>query len=257
VSIAQRSAEMPPGLESVIGREQMTNKSWIIFDADNTLWDVESLYDDARTEFCRYALELLNREAQNPDGSLTLDLLERSQRHRDIQLKKTHGYSSSRFARSFEDTLLFFFQYAPPDAVMHVRGIAQSVFDKPGRLVDDLEQIIIQLGTKFSLAIITAGERWVQDKRIAEFHLRDCFEHIIVVEKKTALDFKKFCVDRNVKAEDCWVVGDSIGSDIAPAKEAGLNAIHVRAPNWAAEHGVAPAGTPSVGQLKEILKILL
>jgi hypothetical protein len=34
------------------------NRSWIIFDADNTLWTVEHLYDTARAQMCVYLGEL-------------------------------------------------------------------------------------------------------------------------------------------------------------------------------------------------------
>src|SRR5262249_23149293 len=136
-----------------------TEECWVIFDADNTLWDVESLYDDARKAFCEYALKTLNAAGENAAGHVTVETLSNSQRHRDIQLLKTYGYSSSRFARSFEDTLTFFMQYAPLDAVIHVRRIAQDVFEKPVRVVDDSETIISRLSTKYSLAILTAGEK--------------------------------------------------------------------------------------------------
>ena len=234
----------------------MTSDEWIIFDADNTLWDVECLYDAARTEFCKYTLNLLNRVGENAQGNVTFDLLEKVQRHRDIQLYKTHGYSSSRFARSFEDTLMFFFQYAPPDAVIHVRRLAEEVFDKPARVVNNLDRILSQLSRRFSLAIITAGERWVQERRIQQFALRGSFDDIVVVEKKAAPIFTKFCNDHGANPNDCWVIGDSIRSDVLPAMEAGLKPIYVKAANWGAEHGDLPTGTPTVDALEQILEIL-
>jgi putative hydrolase of the HAD superfamily len=235
----------------------MSGQKWVIFDADNTLWDLEYLYNEARKEFCKYTLNLLNEAGQNPHGDVTADFVEQSQRHRDIQLQKTYGYSSSRFARSFEDTLMFFFQHAPPQAVIHVRAIAQTVFEKPVRVVEGLEVILERLSKKFSLAIVTAGERWVQEMRIRQFHLRDSFKEIIVVERKSAAIFQEFCEKHYAKAEDCWVVGDSIRSDVLPARTAGLKAIHVKAANWAAEHADLPEGTPTVDALNDILQILL
>ena len=234
----------------------MVDIKWIVFDADNTLWDVEYLYDEARDEFCKYTLSLLDRLNENPRGNVDLDLLEKAQRRRDLQLYKTHSYSSARFARSFEDTLMFFLQYPPPEAVIHVRHIAQDVFEKPVRLVNNLKQILDRLSGKYCLGIITAGERWVQEKRMAQFHLRDRFKEILIVEKKTADVFKAFCVSHDIEPKSCWVVGDSIRSDVLPAIEAGLRAIHVQASNWIAEHEELPADIHSVKVLREILEIL-
>jgi putative hydrolase of the HAD superfamily len=232
-------------------------KNWIIFDADNTLWDVEHLYDNARRAFCKYALDTLNHAGENTAGQVTLDMLDRAQRHRDIQLRKTHGYSSSRFARSFEDTLMFFMQHAPPEAIINVRHIAMEVFENPVRIVDKLESILSQLGRRYCLAIITAGEKWVQEKRLKEFHLSSKFEQIVIVEQKTTAVFKKFCLDNKAIPELCWAVGDSVRSDIIPATEAGLRAIHVQAPNWAAEHQELPLGAQTVRALDGIVEILL
>jgi putative hydrolase of the HAD superfamily len=234
----------------------MAKIKWIIFDADNTLWDVEDLYNQARVEFCQYTLDLLNKFDANRSGAVTLNVLEMAQRHRDLQLEKTHGYSSSRFARSFEDTLMFFLQHAPVEAVVHVRRVAQNVFDKPAQMVENLEQILPQLATKYSLGIISAGELWVQQRRMEQFHLRDKFMDIMIVERKSAQVFKAFCAKQQVEPDNCWVVGDSVRSDVVPAREAGLNAIHVHASNWAAEHGVLPNGVQSVRALRDILPIL-
>jgi putative hydrolase of the HAD superfamily len=230
---------------------------WVIFDADNTLWDVESLYNSARNSFCKYALEAINSAGENKAGHVTLELLEKAQHQRDIQLYKTYGYSSARFARSFEDTLLFFMPYAAQDAIIHVRYLAQNTFDQRPHLADNLETILSQLAEAYSLAIITAGEKWVQEKRIAEFHLRDKFKEILVVERKTAQVFRNFCVEHGIPAECCWVVGDSVRSDIRPAIDAGLKAIHIQATNWAVEHEPLPLGVESVTVLNEIVELLL
>ena len=37
----------------------------------------------------------------------------------------------------------------------------------------------------------------------------------------------------HLRVKNCWVVGDRVCSDVLPAKEAGLIAIHVTAANWA------------------------
>jgi putative hydrolase of the HAD superfamily len=233
------------------------HKKWIIFDADNTLWDLESLYNDARGKFCEYALNAINHAGLNAKGHVTLQALETAQRHRDMQLMGTHGYSASRFARSFEDTLLFFLQYATPNDVRHVRYIAEQVFEQTARPVENLESLLSRLKSKYSLAIITAGEKWVQERRLEQFNLREYFESELIVEKKTADIFAGFCTKNAIRPNHCWVVGDSVKSDISPAREAGLNAIHVKADNWEAEHAELPEGVNSVSKIEQIVDILL
>ncbi len=235
----------------------MADSGWVIFDADNTLWDVEKLYNDARTAFCNYVLNELNRSGENRRQQVSFGLLEQVQRSRDIQLCKTHGYSTSRFARSFEDTLTFFMPFAPDTAHKHVRFLAQDVFEKPALAVNNLDLILTELSKSYALAIISAGERWVQEKRLSQFGFNDKFKDIQIVERKHSAIFHDFCKKWSVNPERCWVIGDSPRSDILPAKQAGLLAIHVQAANWDAEYDEVPNDVQSVSQLEDILNILL
>jgi putative hydrolase of the HAD superfamily len=228
-------------------------KPWVIFDADNTLWNLEILYDGARTAFCQYLIDEIAEQGQQ----ITPDLLDQAQRQRDIQLKRTHGYSASRFARSFEDTATFFFPFITTDQIIHVRKLALDVLESPAKPVDDLEYVLEALRNEYNLAIITAGERWVQERRLSEFHFRDKFVKMLVVERKTAGVLLKFCHENGIKKEGCWVVGDSIQSDIQPAITAGLKAIHVNTRNWEAEAGILPMEAVSVSRIREILPLLL
>jgi phosphoglycolate phosphatase-like HAD superfamily hydrolase len=84
---------------------------WVIFDADNTLWDLESLYHHARDKLC----QLL--------GSFGYDASEAAdyQRQRDLELFKVYGRAPSRFPHSFLDTLLHF---NPADLPLNVHPAA-------------------------------------------------------------------------------------------------------------------------------------
>lgn len=204
---------------------------WIIFDADNTLWSIEHLYDAAREELCRF---IANRGAAESDAA---DF----QQRRDHELHATYGYSACRFARSFEDTLLHFSPSARAEEVRHVRQLALNVFDRQARPVDGLEDLLKVLQPRYEFGLITAGERWVQERRLNDFHLRSIFRAVDIVERKTPEVFSNFCDRHSVDREKSWVVGDSMNSDVIPARRAGLRAVLIRANNWARVEGaVAP-----------------
>jgi putative hydrolase of the HAD superfamily len=200
-----------------------TGSAWVIFDADNTLWAIEHLYDAARERLVRFV------SAEGTDGKQ----VESYQRSRDKELHETYGYSACRFARSFEDTLLRFVTCAPAEKVRHVRRLALEVFEQPVRLVEDLESILDHVASEYQLGIITAGERWVQERRLNDFYLRARFAAVDIVDAKSPETFLEFCRQRFVDPASSWVVGDSVRSDINPAKQAGLGAIHVdHGENW-------------------------
>ena len=103
-----------------------TRTRWVIFDADNTLWDIEFLDDRARDAFCAHVEVLLCAADSATQIQRTLICI--LQRHRDVQLHVTYGYSAARFARSFEDTLSFLLPFASPDEIRQVRELALQVF---------------------------------------------------------------------------------------------------------------------------------
>jgi len=227
---------------------------WVIFDADNTLWDVESLYNDARRAFCSYVMDLLSRQPLK--GELVDEHIDALQKQRDIQLEKTHGYSSSRFARSFEDTLSFLLPFSSPDEMRHVRNLAMSVFETEAATCVGLESAIDALSQRYCLAIITSGERWVQERRLAAFRFRERFSRAEIVDRKSPKVFDDFCLREGVDRGRSWVVGDSLRSDILPAIQVGLRAVHFEAPNWAYEGTHKPDGTLSARTMQGVVELL-
>jgi putative hydrolase of the HAD superfamily len=231
---------------------------WVIFDGDNTLWNTEVLYDNAREKFCKYLLAMITESNETKGNYITLEMIDKSQRHRDLQLYKTHGYSCTRFARSFEDTMSFFLPNIKAKHLSYVRSLAMSVFYSKAHSELRVDETLKKLAVNnYNLAIISAGEEWVQRRRLNDFHLIEQFRAHAVVEKKTQKEFSQFCNDHGVDILSSWMVGDSPKSDIGPARAVGLKAIHIQSSNWLAEHDNIPEGVPSVATLAEILQFIL
>ncbi len=193
---------------------------WVIFDADNTLWDVEALYDSARHEFCFQVAKLSDKDVEE---------IEAHQRETDRNLKKTYGYSASRFARSFEDTLHHFIPNPRNDLIAKVRKIAERVFYEKAEVYPELEDVLRGLcAAGFKLGIVTAGEEWVQRWRLDDFHLRPLFHALKIVDSKSKGALDEFCERNLVGKEESFFIGDSVDSDIIPAHEAGLTPVLLR-----------------------------
>lgn len=224
-------------------------KKWVIFDADNTLWDVELLYDLARGDLCA----LLAEHGQDATE------VEEFQQRRDAELHKVYGYSACRFARSFEDTAMHFLPNASAKTIRHVRQIALDVFERRAQVAEGTEEVVDHLtAANYMLAIITAGERWVQERRLTDFHLRGKFAAVDIVETKNEHVFRSFCQNRDAAPSCTWVVGDSLASDALPAKAAGLNAVLLRSNNWSRVEGTpsnCPADIPTIANLRELLSV--
>jgi predicted acylesterase/phospholipase RssA/FMN phosphatase YigB (HAD superfamily) len=224
---------------------------WIIFDADNTLWRTEIIYNEARNRLCDYI---------HAATGVAKDDVEAFQRATDKKLEALYGYSASRFARSFEDTLINYLGTPEADEIRHVRRLAEDVFRTKAAIYPGVEEVLRTLRADHrKLAIITAGEEWVQKKRLSEFHLENIFDEIIIVERKSSSEFSNFCKDRNFDPGGSWVVGDSLRSDILPAIEAGFKAIWVQHDNWQEVERAeleAPPGCVVVTSIAHVLEEL-
>jgi putative hydrolase of the HAD superfamily len=223
--------------------------AWVVFDADNTLWEVESLYDGAR----RSMTEIL--AAQGIDRSISEEI----QQTIDQKLHRTLGYSARRFPESFEQTLIYFFPKASSQERAQIRALAEQVFLRPANVHKMLNRVLTTLRVNYKLGIVTAGEQWVQENRLRHFAYQNQFDAIEIVPHKDAATFVTFARNNSIDASHSWLVGDSIRSDIIPGRSAGFNCILLRSHNWhrvETESMMLPHDVFEVADLSEILSII-
>jgi putative hydrolase of the HAD superfamily len=234
--------------ERIVG-EGAKGGRWVFFDGDNTLWHIEKLYDVARENLVHY----LGMSGANRDE------IEAFQRLEDKRLFGHLGYSATRFATSFENTLRHFKADATLAQLRHARDLALSVFDLPGETDPGTPGVLACLKETYHLALITAGERWVQERRLATFRFLGMFDVVRIVDRKTAELFRLLATELAISAKDSWVVGDSLRSDVIPALDAGLNAVLIANHNWIEieRDEVKPGALKVVDRLTDILPIII
>jgi putative hydrolase of the HAD superfamily len=224
-------------------------QNWVILDGDNTLWLVEQLYDEARVQLCDL-LEGLGVDRCAAD---------RFQRDRDHELHTLMGYSRQRFPRSFHDTLSHFVQNADGEVRRKAVALAEAVFDGIAPLPPDVDAVLEQLSASRRLALFTAGEAAVQASRLQAFGRTHHFEAVKVVDRKDRDAFAALVSELGIESSKAWMVGDSLRSDIHPAIEVGLRAIHIEAANWhPVETGTRslPSGAFAAKSLTEAASII-
>lgn len=225
----------------------MSNK-WVVFDADDTLWRTTPLYDLAS----KAVVDMIAVRGHDPAAvSEWADA-------RDIENAKEMGYSMHRFPRTMRETAAHFLGEGEP--AWAALGMGYNVFASVAEPTHGIADVLSALASGgWRLAVLTAGEATVQEKRLRDFAHVGAFAATRVVPKKDAAVFRALAADLGINPALSWVVGDSLRSDVLPAIEAGFSAIHYETMNW---HGYEihghekPAGVRTVGSLASVPAIV-
>ncbi|RLC73128.1 MAG: hydrolase [Chloroflexi bacterium] len=196
-------------------------KQALIVDADDTLWENEAYYQQCISDFGELMATLsFDRE----EAERTVDKVERER----IPLT---GYGPLQFAENMViayEQLCERYEQPVSDAVSSlVIEICQLVMEPPIVLLDGVEETLAWLDGRFRLFLLTKGDREVQESKLARSGLDRFFDGVHVVPEKDAAVFRELIVVYELEPEQTWMIGNSPRSDINPALEAGLGAIHV------------------------------
>lgn len=102
----------------------------------------------------------------------------------------------------------------------------------------------------FEVTIWTAGDEAVQTRKIRESGLKALVHRAQVVVDKTAARLKEAVGDRDLGR--CFVVGNSLHSDIRPALALGVTAVHVPAETWAYDQSRVDLTDPAYHRVERL-----
>ncbi len=194
----------------------------IIFDADDTLWRTETLYeralDDAQREVERRGL----------DGHLWRKL----QREIDLERVTQLGFAPQRFPTSSVIAFRLLAPHYDAEAEKRIYRLSIAVFQNKAELIPHVHEVLSALHVNYHLGLLTKGDRNIQHERIRQSGLVEHFRAIAIVERKTAASFRAMCDLLSVSSSVAVSVGNSIEWDIMPAIECGLQAVWIERPTW-------------------------
>jgi putative hydrolase of the HAD superfamily len=201
----------------------------VIFDGDDTLWETEFLYDQARDD----AAALVATTGIDPATFVDL------QREIDVCNVARLGLSTRRFPTSSVDAYRELAERRS-DAVSdriaaQVFEASAAVFAQPAPPVDGVADVLEQVASHHDLALLTKGDPDVQERRIADSGLRHYFRVVSIVDEKDAASFVRVLRTLDAAVPTAWSVGNSVRSDILPALAVGMRAVWVDAYVWAHE----------------------
>ena len=207
----------------------MANIKTIGFDADDTLWHCENLFQEAHEQFAQLMSGYVDREE--------LDKTMLEQERSDLPV---FGYGIKAFTLSM---MMAATKIAGEKLnTQHVKGIldiGRELTLAPVELLPNVHEVIEGLAEDYELVLITKGDLKDQERKIADSNLSDYFETLEIVSDKTSATYTHV-FDRHQGIEHAVMVGNSMKSDVLPAIDAGAWGIHVPYHiTWALEEAIA------------------
>ena len=195
----------------------------VLIDLDNTLLETQALYTAAEADL-QHLIEALS-------GARASDVADEIQR-RKLSLFERYGYDPGMLPRAFEEALIAFVPAANDDDILHAHQLGERIFQEEARLKEGVTEAVRILAEHFVLYLVTVGNEDVQIQRIETLPFRDLFKEIFIVPDKNADTYRIVLRQCNLAPDEAVMIGDSLKSDIIPAVEAGLTAIHIPGENW-------------------------
>jgi putative hydrolase of the HAD superfamily len=105
----------------------------------------------------------------------------------------------------------------------------------------------------YSLILITKGDLFDQERKLAQSGLGDYFDGVEIVSDKKPAVYERIFGASEGGPEAAMMVGNSLKSDVIPAIEAGSWGVHVpHSLTWALEHADPPEGAERFRQIETL-----
>src|SRR3954471_4011664 len=198
----------------------------VAFDGDDTLWHNESIFSMTQERF---------RELMQPYvGEHDLDDRLFATEMRNLRL---FGYGVKSFTLSMIETAIELSDArVTADEIAAIIHAGRAMLEHPVDLLEGAEAAIEAVSTTHPVMLITKGDLFDQESKLARSGLGDRFDAVEVVAEKDERAYRRILERRGVAPDSFVMVGNSARSDVQPTLALGAYAIHVPYPlTWAHE----------------------
>jgi putative hydrolase of the HAD superfamily len=181
------------------------------------LWHNESRFHLTQTAL----RDLLRRHV--PDADVDNHLYEVEMRNLGL-----YGYGVKSFTLSMIETAIELTKGQIPAADLEViLGWGKRMLGEPTELLDGVEAVLKDASSRYSLLLITKGDLFDQESKLARSGLGEMFTGVEILSDKNVDSYRSVLRRRGIKPEEFIMVGNSLRSDIAPVVALGARAVHI------------------------------
>ncbi|MDJ1506612.1 HAD family hydrolase [Xanthocytophaga agilis] len=227
----------------------------IAFDADDTLWVNEPIFTKTQKEF-KTLLE----------PYLTGDEIDTKLYNAEIRNLRLFGYGVKGFMLSMIETAIELTQgKITGSEIQRIIDLGKEMIEHPIEVLPNVEETIKLLQDQYELMVITKGDLFDQESKIARSGLGIYFSKVEIVSEKNEQSYLNIIRKNNIIADEFIMIGNSLKSDILPVCKIGAHAVHIPFHvTWAHElvethqiEGVAYQELADISLLPELLNQFL
>jgi putative hydrolase of the HAD superfamily len=189
------------------------------FDGDDTLWRSEDYYQQANAAFTA----IVGHYVDLADGRIQADMLTTEQRNLEL-----FGYGAKGMTLSMVETAIAVTgQRISASDIHRIVELGKSVLQHPVELLPGIRAVIEQIAAMYTVVLITKGDLFHQEKKVAQSGLADLFQRIEIVSEKDVATYRRVLGECDVQPSQFVMVGNSLRSDIEPVLQLGGWGVHL------------------------------
>lgn len=190
---------------------------FIGFDADDTLWHNENIFDRAQERY----RQLLARH--HPPAEVNRALFATEMRN-----LRLYGYGVKGFMLSAIETAIELTQGTiSAQEIREILATGQDMLAHPVELLPGVPEVVPGLARDFRLLIITKGDLRDQERKVSESGLATHFHAVEILSEKDGAAYQRVLRRHGVAPEEFVMVGNSLKSDILPVLDLGGAGVHI------------------------------
>ncbi|QPC94764.1 HAD family hydrolase [Mesorhizobium sp. INR15] len=213
------------------------------FDADDTLWQNEQFFRMTEKRFVAMLAD------HGDETLISARLLEAEKRNLAI-----YGFGIKGFTLSMIETAIEVTEgRVPAKTIAEILDAGRDMLSHPIEALPHTRETVERLAGDYQLVLITKGDLFDQERKLAQSGLGDLFDAVEIVSDKSAASYVRIFNRLGGGPEQSMMVGNSLKSDVVPAIEAGSWGVHVpHELTWVLERVEAPVEEPRFREISDL-----
>jgi len=189
------------------------------FDGDDTLWRSEDYYRHANEAFAA----IVGRYVDLADAEVHASMLATERRNLAL-----FGYGAKGMTLSMVETAIAVTGGRIDAADIHrVVALGKAVLQHPVELLPGIREAVAAVAADYAVVLITKGDLFHQEKKVAQSGLAELFGRIEIVSEKDAAAYRRVLGEFGLEPAQFAMVGNSLRSDIEPVLRLGGWGVHM------------------------------